>query len=229
MEISESISLLALLENFDLSKEVDDRCWDDGIAPFSCKLVYKTMLDKKRLDFQLGCLDFPWERIWKSKLVPPKVAFFTWTLLRGRVLTIDKLKHRGLQLVNRCCFCKHDEESATHLFEVCPVVKKICDWFWVNVDSTENLGDTLLGKLQQKGGIRLSRLGNLHWDLTFFAVNWTVWLENNRRLFDSKEWTFTQITCDVREFVWQWALLEEEGMKICIDSIMCEWDSLMLS
>ena len=57
--------------------------------------------------------------IW-SPYVPPKVGFFfAWEASKGKVLTLDQLKKRGLTLANRCFFCLIEEESTNHILIHC--------------------------------------------------------------------------------------------------------------
>ena len=50
----------------------------------------------------------------------PKLAFFTWTVAKGRILTLDNLRRRNICVVNRCCMCKNDWERVDHLLILCP-------------------------------------------------------------------------------------------------------------
>jgi hypothetical protein len=61
---------------------------------------------------------FPWKSIWKVK-APTHIAFFLWATTVGRILTVDNLKRRGFQLINRYCLCKKDEEIINHLLLHC--------------------------------------------------------------------------------------------------------------
>jgi hypothetical protein len=54
---------------------------------------------------------FLWKSIWKVK-VPPRVAFFSWTAVLGKILTIDALRKRGLIIADWCCMCKHNGEGS---------------------------------------------------------------------------------------------------------------------
>ena len=48
---------------------------------------------------------FPWKSIWCVKC-PPHMAFFIWTAVKGKILTINKLGKRGIIITDRCCMCK---------------------------------------------------------------------------------------------------------------------------
>ncbi|XP_028077120.1 uncharacterized protein LOC114279114 [Camellia sinensis] len=73
---------------------------------------------------------FPWHGVWVSS-VPSKVAFFVWTAVSGRILTIDNLVRRNHILVNWCCMCCADVKIVGHLLIHCLVVSRL----WVLVFS----------------------------------------------------------------------------------------------
>lgn len=52
--------------------------------------------------------------IWKFK-APPGVHAFGWLAIRGRILTMDNLRHRGVIVVNACPLRLEDEETIDHL------------------------------------------------------------------------------------------------------------------
>lgn len=85
---------------------------------------------RRRISGDLGVDKFPYKKIWQIDLVPPKVAFFPWASLRGGVLTVDKIKKRGLIVVNRCYLCKKDEENVEHLFCSCEVARRVWKFFF---------------------------------------------------------------------------------------------------
>jgi hypothetical protein len=61
-----------------------------------------------------GSSIFPWKSIWKVK-APPRIAFFTWKIALGKLLTIDNLQRQVLTLVNCCFLCKMSAETVNHL------------------------------------------------------------------------------------------------------------------
>ena len=61
---------------------------------------------------------FPWKMVWQSK-VPPRVAFFSWTMALGKILTIDNLRKRHFVVLEWCfMWCG---ESVDHLLLHCPI------------------------------------------------------------------------------------------------------------
>ena len=65
---------------------------------------------------------FPFQTIW-NPVVPPKFGFFAWEALRGKVLTLDQLKRRGMALADRYFLCKEDELTVEHLLVHYPGAK----------------------------------------------------------------------------------------------------------
>ena len=50
----------------------------------------------------------PWKTIWKSK-APLRVAFFVWTVVLGKMLTMDNLR-KNIIMTKWCCMCKKSGE-----------------------------------------------------------------------------------------------------------------------
>ena len=76
---------------------------------------------------------FPSRSIWVARM-PTKVAFFSWEATWGKVLTLDRLQRRGLQLPNRCFLCGCEEESVNHILIHCTVVRALWDIVFGLVD-----------------------------------------------------------------------------------------------
>ena len=51
------------------------------------------------------------------------------------MLTLDRLKRRGIPLANRCFLCEHDEETIDHLLIHCSRAKMLWDLLLSIVDS----------------------------------------------------------------------------------------------
>uniref|UniRef100_A0A2N9FA08 Zinc-hook domain-containing protein n=1 Tax=Fagus sylvatica TaxID=28930 RepID=A0A2N9FA08_FAGSY len=94
-------------------------------STFKAKAIWDSVVDTPLDRAVLGKLQC-WRGIWKSK-VPPRVAFFTWTAVLGKLPTIDNLRKRNMVIVNRCCLCKTAAESIDHLFLHCNLAKDLWD------------------------------------------------------------------------------------------------------
>ena len=65
-----------------------------------------------------GYYSFPLKPICKAK-ISRKIAFFTWTTTKWKILTMDNLRKQGLCVVDWCSMCKRSGESADHLVLHC--------------------------------------------------------------------------------------------------------------
>ncbi|GMP72532.1 hypothetical protein CsSME_00030528 [Camellia sinensis var. sinensis] len=125
---------------------------------------------------------FPWKCVWVLG-TPSKVAFFVWTAMLGRVLTLDNLIRCGHILVNWCCLCCGAVESMDHLFIHCPVSSPL----WMLVVATFDLAwvqpASVQAVLHSWAGGRVGRRRRKAWMLASHCILWLVWLERNRRVF----------------------------------------------
>jgi len=53
---------------------------------------------------------FMCKMVWCSK-VPSRVAFFSWTVALGKILSIDNLWKRGMLILDWCYMCKKCRET----------------------------------------------------------------------------------------------------------------------
>jgi hypothetical protein len=97
----------------------EDKLW----RIHSKKGIFEVRSFYRALSIQ-GTSTFPWKGIWRTK-APPRVAFFAWTATRGKILTIDNLRRRGMIVVNRCWLCESDGESVDHLLIHCGVANAL--------------------------------------------------------------------------------------------------------
>jgi hypothetical protein len=158
---------------------VDKFCWKKSASlGFFVKSYYRCLSPPPST--------FPWKSLWKTK-VPPRVAFFTWTAVLGKLPTIDNLRKRGMVLVNRCCMCKAAAESDDHLFLHCPLAKDLWDTAlslfevsWVMPQQVRGLFDCWT-----RGLIRHQH--SLIWKALPHCLMWCLWRERNLRNFEDVE------------------------------------------
>ena len=74
---------------------------------FEVKSYYKMRVNSESVEG-------PWKIIWKSK-APPRMAFFVWTAVLRKILTMDNLRKKNIIVMEWCCMCKKSGESIDHL------------------------------------------------------------------------------------------------------------------
>ena len=62
---------------------------------------------------------------------PPRVAFFVWNAVLGKILIIDNLRKRNIRITDWCYMCKFDSESVGHLMTHCPIASNL--WYSILV------------------------------------------------------------------------------------------------
>jgi hypothetical protein len=129
-----------------------------------------------------GSGSFPWKSVWKSK-APPRVAFFVWTVVHSKILTLDNLGRRGLVVVNRCWLCEADVESVDHLLLHYAVVRDLWIAFfarfglcWIIPHSVKEL----LASWWTAGRTRSAVV----WKMVPHCILWRIWRERNNRCFE---------------------------------------------
>lgn len=75
-----------------------------------------------------------WIMVWKSEALP-KIKFFIWVLLKGKILTAENLQKRGINSPSRYPNCYNTEETMHHLFVDFPFTVD----YWKNLSLTDNL------------------------------------------------------------------------------------------
>jgi hypothetical protein len=63
----------------------------------------------------------PWKSIWWTK-APSRVAFFVWSAALGKIFTMDNLRKRHVNVVDKCCMYKKNGESIDYPILYCEVV-----------------------------------------------------------------------------------------------------------
>uniref|UniRef100_A0A2N9FQZ1 Reverse transcriptase zinc-binding domain-containing protein n=1 Tax=Fagus sylvatica TaxID=28930 RepID=A0A2N9FQZ1_FAGSY len=129
---------------------------------------------------------FPWRSVWKSKVQTP-VAFFSWTVALGRILTIDNLRKRRVLVIDWCCMCKSDGESVNHLLLHCRIAQELWNLIftlfetsWVMPSGVEDLfafWTNTMGN-SESGAI---------WKAVPHCPMWCLWRERNSRTFSGEE------------------------------------------
>ena len=131
-----------------------------------------------------GPISFPWKSIWRSK-APPRVAFFAWTAARGKILTLDNIRRRGMVVVNRCWLCELDGESVDHLLLHCGAARALWDAFFTRFGLCWVMPSTVRDFYASwwTGGRSRSAVV---WKMVPLCIMWCIWRERNDMCFEDK-------------------------------------------
>eukprot|EP00253_Pinus_taeda_P004596 PITA_04596 len=158
-----------------------------------------------------------WQIIWKSEAIP-KIKFFIWLLLKGKVLTAENLRKRGINDPSRCPNCCSAEETIQHLFLDCPFAKrcwiKMSSLGNINWQSQHNVPDTIYEwKKNCPWKDKRSRIVKRIWDTIPHTLLWRIWLTRNKKIFQNKE-SNVQTTCNKAHLLAQEAIAVKYKGKI---------------
>ena len=123
---------------------------------------------------------FLWKSIWKVK-VPPRVAFFSWTSVLGKILTIDALRKRGLIIADWCCMCKHNGESVDHLLLHCRLALEMWSMVFALFGVQWVMPHTVLDLFTGWYGFPGQNRCAVVWRIVPHCVIWCLWLEQKDR------------------------------------------------
>jgi hypothetical protein len=117
---------------------------------------------------------------------PPMAAFFTWSAVLGRILTLDNLRKRHIIIVDRCCLCKRDGESLNHILPHCDVASAL----WNNIFSRFGISWVMPRRVLDLVACwwksRRSRTSTT-WKMVSICIFWCIWKERNLRCFENLE------------------------------------------
>eukprot|EP00253_Pinus_taeda_P007578 PITA_07578 len=140
-----------------------------------------------------------WQIIWKSEAIP-KVKFFNWLLLKGKVLTAKNLKKRGIIGPSRCPNCCSAEETIQHLFLDCPFAKRC----WINLSSLGNINwqphqsiSETIHEWRKNCPWKdtRSKIVKRIWAIIPHNLLWKIWLTRNKKIFQNKD-SNVRMTCN---------------------------------
>ena len=158
------------------SLEEDSVIWRQGRnGQFRVKEAYSLSANPNDTGFPSRC-------IWVAT-VPTKVAFFAWEAMWGKVLTLDRLQRRGVQLPNCCFLCGCEEENVNHILIHCIVVRALWDIVLGLVDVKWVFPETVKEVLISWRGPFVGKKRKKVWKFILLCIFWTVWKERNRLAF----------------------------------------------
>jgi hypothetical protein len=117
--------------------------------------------------------------VWDLK-ISPRVQIFFWLLSQNKIMTRDKLRHRGIQKPLVCELCS-ELESVKHMFFDCLVSKML----WADVQEISRVEINYYLSLASKW---LYNKRFEKFNVFSFAVIWGIWNNRNHLAFNRKTW-----------------------------------------
>jgi len=114
------------------------------------------------------------------------VAFFAWTAVLGKILTLDNLRKKLVIVIDRCYMCKMNGESVDHILLHCEVARAL----WNTIFSRFSLFWVMPFRVVDlfacwwTGGCSQSAVV---WKMVPCCLMWYLWREYNDRQFEDKE------------------------------------------
>jgi len=137
--------------------------------------------------------------VWKLEALP-KIKFFIWALLKGKILTTENLQKIGINGPSRCPNCYGAEETMHHLFVDCPYAvdcwKKLSLIDNLPWNSQHSIGEVIhVWKKSCPWKNKRSNLVKRVWNTLPYTMLWSIWLARNQKTFKDKSST-TRIVCN---------------------------------
>ena len=126
------------------------------------------------------------------KLAPPKVEFFLWLALLGKLNTKVMLWKKGILQANQLscplCVVQIEVESLDHLLMHCPISWSIWQTIAKELGKAITRPATFKAHFEQWLSIKWKNTSMRKiWCATFFAVAWSIWLMRNEVIFQQKQ------------------------------------------
>ena len=123
-----------------------------------------------------------WTKAWIKGLIP-KINIFYWILLQNKILTLDNLQKRDINVVNRCSLCKEGFEDKDHLFLNCTYSQQVWSsilnyWniSWFHQNNADLCFKSWICPSNDTDVVFL-------WKITLHHLWWGVWTERNNKIF----------------------------------------------
>ena len=123
--------------------------------------------------------------------MPPRVAFFLWVTVLGKILTAENLRKRHIIIVSWCCMYKANGESIDHLFIHCPVAREL----WSAVFCTFGVLWVMPQTVREliEGWQWLKHHHNQIWTAVPHCIMCCLWRERSSRTFEDRELTIEDL------------------------------------
>ena len=147
--------------------------------------------------------NFDAQAIWHAP-TEEKHRFFSWLLVKEKILTADKLLARNWPCESNCVLCDQVTEIAAHLCLQCPFAKQV----WLLVNSWTNGViplpidlDVHVDAWWRRSLSPLNAAQKRYVAAILMYTCWNLWKERNRRIFEQKSMNPHQVVQLIKEEV----------------------------
>ena len=144
---------------------------------------------------------FPWKGVWKPK-VPPRVAFFLWVTVLGKILTAENLRKRHIIIVSWCCMCKSNGESIDHPFIHCPVAQELWNAVFCTFGVLWVMPKTVRELIEGWHVVKHHQIRI--WTAVPHCIMCCLWRERSSRTFEDRELTIEDLKLRVFRTLFEW-------------------------
>ena len=162
-------------------------------------------------------------RLWRAS-VPPKVKFFAWLALHGRIWTSDRRRRHGLQDDASCALCDQEDETADQLLLGCVFAREV----WHRLLRSFRLPlqppaapSTLVDWWLFSRGL-LPRALRWGFDSVVLLVAWSIRKERNRRVFEDFRSSTLEVVRSIVEEGQLWVSAGFRAMEVIVAQSLSE-------
>ncbi|XP_057774946.1 uncharacterized protein LOC130993927 [Salvia miltiorrhiza] len=174
------------------------------------------------------CHSFPKVRwgdwIWEN-YIPVRRLIVCWRIIQNRLPTLDVLIRQGTLGPNRCSLCGAAEETLSHLFWECSVVRPI----WMDFLGWFHQGDfkhclDIHSFLVLAWNAKFSSQVNSFWKLGVLSLLWRIWKGRNRVVFNDESFDPRAVMSFVKV-----AFKELDASSFKIGSVSNSWQDYLIT
>jgi hypothetical protein len=139
------------------------------------------------------------KEIWRAP-VPPKVKFFFWIVLHGRLWTAERRQRHGLQQSATYVLCDQLDETTDHLLCSCVYAREVWSLLLLAMASltTAPQQDSTVLDWWLSSKATIPEALRRSFDFILLAT-WNLWKERNRGTFDRESCTPPQLVNKILE------------------------------
>jgi len=181
-ELQQIDMLQSRLQQYRVVQNKEDKVWWGTEKCYTVRALQKELSSRESCE-NIVC------KAWLN-LAPPKVEFFMWLAILGKLNTRENLWKKGILKEDQisCPFCAEQVETLDHILMACPVSWGV--WVLIAKDMQQNISKPETFKQHFERWITRrwkSTTMKKFWQSVVFAIAWSLWNMRNEVIFQQKE------------------------------------------